>query len=62
MRDGEETTAGMKMVQKYRARMSRLSDAERQRLMERGLQIIYGEAPATKSARFPKDKTGAREF
>jgi hypothetical protein len=44
----EEQTTGMKMVEKYRPRMSRLTDAERQKLMERGLQIIYGgpaEAP-----------------
>jgi hypothetical protein len=40
----EEKTTGMKLVEKYRPRMSRLTEAERQKLMERGLQIIYGEA------------------
>jgi hypothetical protein len=44
-----EKTAGMKMVEKYRPRMSRLTDAERQKLMERGLQIIYGETAEAKS-------------
>jgi len=39
----EEKTTGMKMVEKYRSRMSGLTDAERQKLMERGLQFIYGE-------------------
>jgi hypothetical protein len=33
----EEKTIGIQMVEKYRPRMSRLSDAERQKLMERGL-------------------------
>jgi hypothetical protein len=39
----------MKLVEKFRPRMSKLSDAERQRLMARGLQIIYGTS-AAKSA------------
>ena len=39
----------MKLAEKYRARMSRLSDAERQKLMARGLQIVYGDTPAAKS-------------
>ncbi len=42
-------TSGMRLVEKYRARMSRLTDAERQKLMARGLQIVYGNAPAAKS-------------
>jgi hypothetical protein len=46
----EEKTTGMKMVEKYRPRMSRLTDAERQKLMERGLQIIYGESAEAKPA------------
>ena len=46
----EEQTTGMKMVEKYRPRMSRLTDVERQRLMERGLQIIYGESTEAKPA------------
>jgi hypothetical protein len=40
----------MKLVEKFRPRMSKLSAAERQRLMARGLQIIYGNASAAKSA------------
>jgi hypothetical protein len=36
------------MVEKYRPRMSRLSDTERQKLMTRGLQMIYGKIPAAK--------------
>ena len=48
--EAERKTSGMKLVEKYRPQMSRLSDAERQRLMARGLQIIYGDTPAAKSA------------
>ena len=36
-------SVGTRMVEKYRPRTSRLSDAERQKLMERGMQIIYGK-------------------
>jgi len=43
-------TSGMKLVEKYRPRMSRLSDTDRQKLMARGLQMIYGDAAAAKSA------------
>jgi hypothetical protein len=43
-------SSGMKLVEKYRPRMSRLSDTERQKLMARGLQIIYGNTAAAKSA------------
>jgi hypothetical protein len=32
------------MVEKYRPRMSRLTDTERQKLMARGLQMIYGNS------------------
>lgn len=46
----EEKTPGTKMVEKYRPRMSRLTDTELQRLMERGLQIIYGESAEAKPA------------
>jgi hypothetical protein len=45
----EPETPGMKLVEKYRPRMSQLTDTERQNLMARGLQIIYGDTPATKS-------------
>lgn len=50
MSDAESKTSGMKLVEKYRQRMSRLTDAERQKLTARGLQIIYGDAPAAKAA------------
>ena len=43
-------SSGTKLVEKYRPRMSRLSDVERQKLMARGLQIIYGDAPVAESA------------
>jgi hypothetical protein len=46
--DGQQKSAGMKMVEKYRPRMSRLTDSERQKLMTRGLQMIYGSIPAAK--------------
>ena len=45
----EPKTSGMKLVEKYRPRMSRLTDAQRQKLMARGLQIIYGDTPTAKS-------------
>jgi len=34
----------MKLVEKYRPRMSRLSDVERQKLMVRGFQITSTQA------------------
>ena len=43
-------SSGMKLVEKYRPQMSRLSDVERQKLMARGLQMIYGDAPAAETA------------
>ena len=49
MPKAEPKTSGMRIVEKYRPRMSRLTDTERQKLMARGLQIIYGDTPATKS-------------
>jgi len=33
-------TAGTKLVEKYRPKMSRLTDEERQTLMARGLQLL----------------------
>jgi hypothetical protein len=39
-------SSGAKLVENYRPRMSRLSDVERQKLMARGLQIIYGDTSA----------------
>jgi hypothetical protein len=47
--EGQRKSAGTELVEKYRPRMSRLTDTERQKLMSRGLQIIYGHAPAPKS-------------
>jgi len=44
--EAEQKSSGMKLVEKYHPRLSRLTDAERQRLMARGLQIIYGDIPA----------------
>jgi len=40
----------MKLVEKYRPRMSQLTDNERQKLMARGLQLLYGNTPAPKPA------------
>ena len=47
--DDRPKSPGMKLVEKYRPRMSRLSDTERQKLMTRGLQMIYGNIPAAKA-------------
>jgi hypothetical protein len=44
--ESQRKSSGMKLVEKYRARMSRLSDVERQKLMARGLQFIFGDTPA----------------
>jgi len=46
----QRKSSGTKLVEKYRPRMSRLSDVERQRLMARGLQIVYGQKSAAESA------------
>jgi hypothetical protein len=43
-------SSGTKLVEKYRRRMSRLSDVERQKLMTRGLQIVYGDTAAAQAA------------
>ncbi len=47
--ESQSKSSGVKLVEKYRPRMSRLSDVERQKLMARGLQIIYGDTPVTES-------------
>ncbi len=44
-----DATTGTRMVEKYRPRTSRLSDEERQKLMERGMQIIYGKPAEAES-------------
>ncbi|MBI4661494.1 MAG: hypothetical protein HY735_21950 [Verrucomicrobia bacterium] len=46
----EPRTLGMKLVEKYRPRMSRLTDIKRQKLTAHGLQIIYGDTAAAQSA------------
>jgi len=46
----EAASTGSKLVAKYRARMSALTDEERQRLMARGLQLVYGDTPQPKRA------------
>jgi hypothetical protein len=48
--EAQRKSSGTKLVEKYRRRMSRLSDLERQKLMARGLQIIYGDTVAAQSA------------
>ena len=47
--EAEPKTSGIKLMEKYRLRVSHLTDAEWQRLMARGLQIIFGDAPTAKS-------------
>lgn len=37
----EPKSSGTKAVEKHRPRMSRLTKAEREKLMERGLQMLY---------------------
>jgi|SRR5437868_1773675 hypothetical protein len=46
----EEKSTGTRIVEKYRSHMSRLSDAERERLMARGMQIVYGGKSPAKPA------------
>jgi Ni/Co efflux regulator RcnB len=48
--EAQRKSSGTKLVEKYRRQMSRLSDHERQKLMARGLQIIYGDTVAAQSA------------
>src|SRR5688572_10752363 len=40
---GQKKSAGTVIVEKYRPRMNKLSAAERQRLLDRALEIAYGE-------------------
>ena len=49
----EPKTWGTKVVEKYRPRMNKLTAAERERLLERAMQIAYGDAaqPATSRRR-----------
>ncbi|MBI4661496.1 MAG: hypothetical protein HY735_21960 [Verrucomicrobia bacterium] len=48
--EAQRKSSGTKLVEKYRRRMSRLSDVERQKLTAHGLQIIYGDTAAAQSA------------
>ena len=41
-----EKTRGTRIVEKYRPKMNNLSEAERKRLLEEGLAVIYGSATA----------------
>ncbi len=43
-RTREKNSPGTAIVEKYRPRMNRLSPVERQKLLERAMQIAYGEA------------------
>ena len=40
----EKKSPGTVIVEKYRPRMNKLSPAERQKLLDRAMQIAYGEA------------------
>jgi hypothetical protein len=42
--ESQPKSSGMKLVEKYRPRMSWLSDVERQKLMARGFQITSAQA------------------
>ena len=41
----ERKSPGTLIVEKYRPAMNNLTAAERERLMERAMQIAYGDAP-----------------
>lgn len=41
----ERTSPGTLIVEKYRPAMNKLTATERERLLERGMQIAYGDAP-----------------
>lgn len=49
-REGEEP-ASTKLARQTRETANRLSDSDRARLFERGMQIIYGAAPAKQAVR-----------
>ena len=46
----EKVSLGTPMAEKTRATANHLADEERERLLERGLQLIYGGQPEKKSA------------
>ncbi|MBI2928767.1 MAG: hypothetical protein HYY24_24145 [Verrucomicrobia bacterium] len=39
----ERKTRGTLLVEKYRPRLNKLTDAERERLLERAMQLAYGQ-------------------
>ena len=47
---GENVSLGTRLAEKTRAAANRLSDEERERLLRRGLQLIYGGNPEKKPA------------
>jgi len=47
----ESKTWGTKVVEKYRPRMNKLTAAQRERLLERAMQIAYGDAAQPAAAR-----------
>jgi len=46
----EKKSWGTTMAEKERVKANAFSDEKRQRLMARGLQLIYGEAPHVRAA------------
>ncbi len=42
-RKGHGKSSGTRIVEKYRPKMNKLSDAERQDLMTRAMQLVYGQ-------------------
>ena len=46
----EPKTKGTIIVEQHRPLMNKLSDAQRQQLMQDGLELIYGGQPAAKLA------------
>ena len=47
----ELKTWGTKIVEKYRPRMNKLTAGQRERLLERAMQIAYGDAAKPAPAR-----------
>ena len=47
----ERKSPGTLAVEKYRPRMNKLTATERERLLERAMQIAYGDAPLSPTPR-----------
>jgi hypothetical protein len=47
----EKKSPGTLMVEKYRPRLNKLSAAERARLLDRAMQLAYGEEPQPAATR-----------